>query len=102
MKNTYCAGFPNFHQPDVTKEASKTDIPVMLPPCKLTSVRFLFSVVKAESHFAILIGGCGVMSIPAVVVSKKVDFIGVVLKYSDVEKLLHKLGFLGDVVRAIL
>ena len=42
------------------------------------------------------------MSIPAVVVSEKVDFIGMVLKYSDVEKLLHKLGFLGDVVRAIL
>ena len=35
----------------------------------------------------------GVMSMPALVVNKKVVAMGKVLKTADVEKLLHKLGF---------
>ena len=35
----------------------------------------------------------GVMSVPALVVNEKVVSMGKVLKSSDVEKLLHKLGF---------
>ena len=35
----------------------------------------------------------GVMSVPALVVNEKVVAMGKVLKSSDVEKLLHKLGF---------
>lgn len=35
----------------------------------------------------------GVMSMPALVVKEKVVSMGKVLKASDVEKLLHKLGF---------
>ena len=35
----------------------------------------------------------GVMSMPALVVNKKVVAMGKVLKPADVEKLLHKLGF---------
>ena len=35
----------------------------------------------------------GVMSMPAIVVNEKVVSMGKVLKSTDVEKLLHKLGF---------
>ena len=37
--------------------------------------------------------GYGVMSMPAIVVNEKVVSMGKVLKATDVEKLLHKLGF---------
>ena len=37
--------------------------------------------------------GYGVMSMPAIVVNEKVVSMGKVLKVSEVEKLLHKLGY---------
>ena len=37
--------------------------------------------------------GYGVMSMPAIVVNEQVVSMGKVLKATDVEKLLHKLGF---------
>ena len=37
--------------------------------------------------------GYGVMSMPAIVVNEKVVSMGKVLKVTEVEKLLHKLGY---------